>query len=40
MHIFGDYVFVSDRLIIYKSDMRKEIIDMINAAFVSNDKYK
>lgn len=40
MHTIGNYVFDSSRLIIYKSDIHKETVDIINAAFPNDPDYK
>jgi radical SAM protein with 4Fe4S-binding SPASM domain len=40
MHTIGNYVFDSDRLIIYKSDRNTETIGMINTAFEIDGDYE
>lgn len=40
MHTIGNYVFDSSRLILYKSDIDKETVDIINATFPNDPDYK
>ena len=40
MHIIDDYVFDSDRLLVYKLDIDKEIIDAIKKTFPGDLDYK
>ena len=40
MHIVGNYIFDPDRLILYKSDLDKEIISLINSSFKSCSNYE
>lgn len=40
MHTIGNFVFDSSRLIIYKSDIDKETVDIINATFPNDPDYK
>ena len=40
MHTIGNFVFDSSRLIIYKSDIDKETVDIINAIFPNDPDYK
>lgn len=40
MHTISNYVFDSDRLIIYKSDMDTKIVDIINETFASAPDYE
>lgn len=40
MHTIGNFVFDLSRLIIYKSDIDKETVDIINATFPNDPDYK
>lgn len=40
MHTICDYVFDSDRLIMYKSNINQELIDVINEKFIADKDYE